>query len=205
MGRGASILPRWLPLPLLVLALASVPTADWVPVRAAGSITTRAAAPTVPGAVPPVRIVFLDTPRAAAVLARRPAPLKLSFGGPPGGVSQSDRISMVLGPVFPRAQRAHGRLSGPAKPPDPVRVDSQVTPPSPAAKGLPSEGPPAGQVTSQPDLPWAHRAVGNPEQTSRKPRISVTIEPADVLPGPDFRPDTAEDRVTAPEPSWLPR
>ena len=193
MDRRASIPPRRLTLPLVVVALAVL-----------AHLAVRAVASSLPAGGPSVRIVFLRPPRAGTDLDRRPAPPEARHAEPRGQkLPPDERISMILGPVFPGGQ------DPPEKPADAVTIKWREPVSSPAGKG---------PLAATPlETPTRRDPPADPlsEETARKTRVSITVEPADpvaeaptkplVRPAPEpqaepAEPDTAQSGpVLAPE------
>ncbi len=201
MDRRANILPRWLALPLLALALAGLP-----------GVTVRAAAPSPPPDAPSARIVFLDPSPAGRALAGEFVPRGLFRGASRGGgvLPPRDRISMVLKPASRHVEEAPEQ--GPGK--VTIRVNGPV---STAAVKWPSVGaPPVDEPM------FRLRADPQPERPTPQTRMSVTIEPADGFaeppiepsarppepwpqPGPERQPEAVEDRAAGADSTRAPQ
>ena len=167
MDRRASIPPRRLTLPLVVVALVVL-----------AHLTVRAVASSLPAGGPSVRIVFLRPPRAGTDLARRPEPREARRAEPRGEKlpPPSDRISMILGPTF------SGGQDPPEKPADAVTIKLREPASMPAGKGPSAATPVETQATPEPPVDR------QPEEMAAKTRMSIAVEPAAPLAEPPAEP-----------------
>jgi tetratricopeptide (TPR) repeat protein len=199
MDRRAHMLPRWLALAILGLAV--------LPETAA-----RVAASSPPDSAPSVKIVP-SAARHGETAPARESPSRASLGAGPGAGRLSppgNRISMVVGPTFPSVQDPPQAPPGHPEPQSATAADGSVTinlhePVSvPGANGASAAAPP--EVRARPELP----ATSRREQMTRETRMSVIVEPAaepathSELPSVSPSEGTPTEPFTPPEPDWIP-